>query len=108
MALVTTGEDDTWRRDVPMAFLPRPGDEIALWPDEDGDPSGGVMWPVEAPRWDSAGVAWIELVPMRVDPDDDALESLRVMGPRSEKPWWTATDGTDIEARLTRGGWVRR
>ncbi len=108
LAHVTTGDDSTWRRDVPMAFLPRPGDEVALWPDEDGDPALGPRWPVQAPAWGSDGVAWLELMPMRVDPDDAAVQAMQSLGFRSERPWWTGNDGDVTEARLSAGGWVRQ
>jgi hypothetical protein len=105
-AYVTTGDDATWTKAVPMAFLPQEGNEVALWPADDGDPATGPLWPVEAPRWGSDGVAWVELMPMRVDPDDKALQAIQRLG--RERPWWTANDGADIEARLTAAGWTLR
>ena len=105
-AFVTTGADHLWVRAVPMAFLPQPGNEVALWPGDDGDPATGTLWPVEAPRWGSDGVAWAELVPMRVNPTDEALRALQRT--RNERPWWTARDGADIESRLAAAGWDLR
>ena len=105
-AFVTTAADATWTKAVPMAFLPQPGNEIALWPADDGDPATGPLWPVEAPRWGSDGVAWVELVPMRVDPDEKALQAIQRL--RRERPWWTGNDGADIEPRLAAAGWNLR
>lgn len=98
--------DSIWSREVPMWFLPAAGADVALWPDDDGDPTAGPAWPVRAPKFGSDGMPWLEFVVMRVDPTAECAEAMRRI-PGVEKPWWSAESPLPIEDLLVRGGWVQ-
>lgn len=101
------GVDRVWLRAVPMRFLPAAGDEVALWAGGDGDPAGGPLWPVRLRCWGSGGSVQLDLVDMRVDPDEEAVDAIMRV-PGVERVWSTERDGSvaDLEAGLARGGWT--
>lgn len=96
-----SGVDRGWCREMETAFLPAPGDEVVLWPDEDG---GGTSWPVESRLWDHDGTVSVHLLGMQVDPSEAVRESMRRV-PGRRRAWFVEEDGDDPDVLLRAGGW---
>lgn len=91
-----------------MAHAPHPGDEISLWPDEDGDPDGCQVQVVRR-WWDCTGRLNLKMLGFQVNPDDTIQQYMLAqlaMARSWRASWWSDRDG-DLEANLASGDWFK-
>lgn len=102
---------DLWRRELAVGQVPDERDMCYLWPDEDGETTGGPYLRAARRFLDSAGQWHVELSKVLQDPQSEDLqilsrEDLAGLGHHFDV-WWTS-QGTMDEAKLTAAGWVKQ
>ena len=104
--LCPMGSYTLWTKELTTDFPPREGDDVHLWPDEDGESS--VNWSVRRHYWSWDGRYSCELTHLVVDP----AENNYTTRPGREnylyaRPWHTDVNNRP-EPGLRRGGWITR
>ena len=92
--------------------VPDIGDEVVLFPDEDGDPTGGPFWKARRRYMDAEGTWNVELARMVLNPEQEMWrraggEMARRQAWYEMQSWNTEVDGDPTDG-LFRAGWFSR
>jgi hypothetical protein len=117
MDLTSSNGNELWENQRLIVQRIQPGDTMILWPGVDDlhyDAADGPQWPVKEVFWDADGAMQIELALMILNPSNavraaftDQVRGGWDVDMFSSKRLWTTEEGSDFDADMESGGWLK-